>query len=62
MIVAFCCFAMRKFYLCLILGWFNPKSSCRNHRDLGERNTDPRGFPPSHAAIAHASLVKHKIE
>jgi hypothetical protein len=44
------------------LGWFNPKSSCRNHRDLGERNTDPRGFPPSHAAIAHASLVKHKIE
>jgi hypothetical protein len=29
---------------------------------LDERNTEPRGFPPSYAATADAGLVKHKIE
>src|ERR1700720_3956304 len=29
---------------------------------LGERNTDLRSFPPSHAATADGCVVKHKIE
>src|SRR5580704_5889584 len=36
---------------------------CESRKNrLGERNTDLRSFPPSHAATADGCVVKHKIE
>jgi len=34
----------------------------RSRKLLGERNTDLRSAPPSHAATADGCVVKHKIE
>jgi hypothetical protein len=43
-------------------GWSGERGPGNAKAGLGERNTNLRSFPPSHAATADGCVVKHKIE